>query len=87
MREALVDVRCDSVEHARKCTCHNVSTDSCQLLLADDGATARVARIVNTLDVGHLELSEPLARTSDHPDLERVGEFEEMRFDDGGALI
>ena len=58
-----------------------------EVLRIDDGATARVARIVNTLDVRHLELSEPLARTSDHPDLERVGEFEEMRFDDGGALI
>ena len=58
-----------------------------EVLRIDDGATARVARIVNTLDVGHLELSEPLARTSDHPDLERVGEFEEMSFDDGGALI
>ena len=58
-----------------------------EVLRIDDGATARVARIVNTLDVRHLELSEPLARTSDHPDLERVGEFEEMSFDDGGALI
>ena len=58
-----------------------------EVLRIDDDATARVARIVNTLDGGHLELSEPLARTSDHPDLERVGEFEEMSFDDGGALI
>ena len=58
-----------------------------EVLRFDDGASARVARIVNTLDVRYISLSESLARTSDHPDLERVGEFEQMCFDDGGGLI
>jgi len=57
------------------------------VLRIDNGATARVARIISTLDVEHIQLSEPLARTTDHPKLERVGEFEDMCFDDGGALI
>jgi hypothetical protein len=58
-----------------------------EVLRIDDGATARVARIRNTLDVARIQLSEALARDSDHPDLERVGDFEPMGFDDDGALI
>jgi hypothetical protein len=52
-----------------------------------DGARARVARIVNTLDVARIHLSEALARDSDHPDLSQEGDFEEMRFDGEGALL
>jgi len=58
-----------------------------EVLRIDNGATARVARIVSTLDVEHIQLSDPLARAADHPDLARVGEFEDMRFDEDGALI
>ncbi|MDA0334406.1 MAG: lactate racemase domain-containing protein [bacterium] len=58
-----------------------------EVLRIDDGATARVARIVSTLDVEHIHLSEPLAQTSDHPDLQRTGAFEEMRFDESGSLV
>ncbi|HIG15897.1 MAG TPA: DUF2088 domain-containing protein [Candidatus Handelsmanbacteria bacterium] len=58
-----------------------------EVLRIDDGSNARVARIVNTLDVGEIHLSEPLARTSDHPDLQRIGEFEQMYFDESGTLI
>lgn len=57
-----------------------------EVLRIDDGATARVARITNTLDVEHIQLSEPLARDSHHPDLEQVGDFEEMCFTESGAL-
>lgn len=58
-----------------------------EVLRIDDGSNARVARIVNTLDVGEIHLSEPLARTSDHPDLHRIGEFGQMYFDESGTLI
>jgi hypothetical protein len=58
-----------------------------EVLRIDDGSNARVARIVNTLDVGEIHLSEPLARTSDHPDLQRIGEFGQMYFDESGTLI
>lgn len=57
-----------------------------EVLRIDDGSRARVARIVNTLDVEHVELSQSLARDSDHPDLERIGEFQDMRFNEAGAL-
>ena len=57
------------------------------VLSLDDGASARVARIRNTLAVEHIRLSEALARDSAHPDLERVGALEAMRFDDSGALL
>ncbi len=58
-----------------------------EVLRIDDGSTARVARIVNTLDVEHVQLSEALARNSDHPDLQQVGDFEDMHFDGSGALL
>ena len=58
-----------------------------EVLRIDDGASLRAARIRNTLSVEHVQLSEPLARDSDHPDLERLGEFEPMRFSGDGALI
>jgi hypothetical protein len=58
-----------------------------EVLRIDDGSNARVARIVNTLDVGEIHLSEPMARTSDHPDLHRIGEFGQMYFDESGTLI
>ncbi len=58
-----------------------------EVLRIDDGARARVARIVSTLDVEHIHLSEPLAQTSDHPDLQRMGAFEEMCFDESGSLV
>jgi hypothetical protein len=58
-----------------------------EVLRIDDGATARVARIINTIDVEHIQLSESLARTSDHPDLTQVGEFGDMCFDADGALV
>jgi hypothetical protein len=58
-----------------------------EVLRIENGATARVARIVNTLDVEHILLSETLAGNSHHPDLERVGEFDSMRFDDDNTLL
>ena len=58
-----------------------------EVLRFEDGAQARVARIRNTLAVEHIQLSEALARDSDHPDLERVGDFTPMRFDEAGALL
>ena len=58
-----------------------------QVLRIDDGAALRAARIRNTLEVEHIQLSEPLARDGGHPDLERLGGFEPMRFAADGALI
>ena len=58
-----------------------------EVLRIDDGAALRAARIRNTLEVEHIQLSEALARDSGHPDLERLGDFEPMRFTDGGALV
>ena len=58
-----------------------------EVMRFEDGASARVARIVNTLDVGQIQLSESLARSSDHPDLEQLGDYQDMRFADDGSLI
>ena len=58
-----------------------------EVLRIDDGTSLRAARIRNTLEVEHIQLSEPLARDSDHPDLERLGGFEPMRFSEDGVLI
>ncbi|MFT5086854.1 MAG: hypothetical protein ACI906_001387 [Candidatus Latescibacterota bacterium] len=49
---------------------------------------ARVVRIKNTLNVGEIEISEMLLREfGDHPDLQQVGELQEMNFDDEGNLL
>jgi len=49
---------------------------------------ARVVRIKNTLDVGEIEISETLLREfGDHPDMQQVGELQEMGFDTEGRLL
>jgi hypothetical protein len=49
---------------------------------------ARVVRIKNTLNVGEIEISEMLLREfGDHPDLQQLGELQEMNFDDEGNLL
>ncbi len=49
---------------------------------------ARVVRIKNTLDIGEIEVSETLWREfANHPDLEQVGEWAEMGFDEDGRLL
>ena len=48
---------------------------------------ARVVRIKNTLDIGHIHLSASLLREfGDHPDLEQTGALAEMVFDEHGRL-
>ena len=48
---------------------------------------ARVVRIKNTLDIGHIHLSASLLREfGDHPDLEQTGALAEMAFDGVGRL-
>ena len=48
---------------------------------------ARVVRIKNTLDIGHIQLSASLLREfGDHPDLEQTGALAAMAFDSAGRL-
>ena len=50
-------------------------------------AQARVVRIKNTLDLGHIQLSASLLREfGDHPDLAQTGALTEMAFDDAERL-
>ena len=57
-----------------------------EVLRIDNPAQARVARIRNTLDLEHVQLSQALARDTSHPDLSQEGDFTEMAFDSDGAL-
>jgi hypothetical protein len=57
-----------------------------EVLRIDNPAQARVARIRNTLDLEHVQLSQALARDTSHPDLSLEGDFTEMAFDSDGAL-
>lgn len=53
-----------------------------------DHQNARLIRIKNTLSVGEMLISENLVGAAeDHPDIEVIGEAEEMQFDDNGNLI
>ena len=57
-----------------------------EVLRIDNPAQARVARIRNTLDLEHVQLSQALARDTSHPDLSQEGDFTKMAFDSDGAL-
>ena len=49
---------------------------------------ARIVRIKNTLDIGTIQISEPLLQEFvDHPDIEPIGEAVEMEFDVEGRLL
>jgi len=56
------------------------------VLRIENPMQARVARIKNTLDLEHIELSQTLAQDTSHPDLSQAGEFADMSFDTEGAL-
>jgi hypothetical protein len=65
---------------------HDAIMSMFDVLRIENPAQARVARIKNTLDLAHIELSRTLAQDTSHPDLSQTGEFVEMSFDAEGAL-
>ena len=58
------------------------------VLRLEDRSRARVARIRNTLEVEHIQISETLAQEfGDHPDLTLEGDLQPMAFDGNGTLL
>ncbi len=58
------------------------------LLHLEDSRQARIARIKNTLELGHIQLSEPLyAAAATNPNLTRLEDPQELTFDAGGTLV
>ena len=59
-----------------------------EVLRLADPSQARVARIRNTLELEHLQISEALVREfGDHADLERETDLEAMAFSEDGMLL